>query len=243
VGELPLAGLKVVVTRPDPQSQGLVAGLEALGAVVASVPLVAIAPVDDPAALDAAAGALPIYDWVVFTSANGVRAFGERLSARERTPRVGVVGPPTAEAARELGVEPAFVGRGAAESLAEGLELTDGARVLLLQADLAGPELATALRQRGATVDALTAYRTVSRGPTHTGRASLDEADAIVLASGSAARSLAGTGWTGDALVACIGPKTASVAREVGLRVGLVADETSADGIIRALVEHFVEST
>lgn len=243
MGELPLAGLKVVVTRPDPQSQGLAAGLEALGAFVASVPLVAIAPVDDPAALDAAAGALPIYDWVVFTSANGVRAFGERLTARERTPRVGVVGPATAEAARELGVEPAFVGRGAAESLAERLELADGARVLLLQADLAGPELATALRERGATVDALTAYRTVSSGPTHTGRASLDEADAIVLASGSAARSLAGTGWTGDAVVACIGPKTASVAREVGLRVGLVADETSADGIIRALVEHFGEST
>ena len=243
MGDRPLAGLKVVVTRPDPQSQGLVAGLEALGAVVASVPLVAIAPVDDPAALDAAAGALPIYDWVVFTSANGVRAFGERLTARERPPRVGVVGPATADAARELGVEPAFVGRGAAESLAEGLELADGARVLLLQADLAGPELATALRERGAAADVLTAYRTVSREPSDTGRASLDEADAIVLASGSAARSLAGTGWAGDALVACIGPKTASVAREVGLRVGLVAGEASADGIIRALVEHFGEST
>jgi uroporphyrinogen-III synthase len=243
VGELPLSGLKVVVTRPATQSQGLAAGLEALGALVESVPLVEIAPVEDASALDAAGAALSGYDWIVFTSANGVRAFGERLTVPERPPRVAVVGPATAEAARELGVEPAFVGRGAAESLAEKLELANGARVLLPQADLAGPELAAALRERGAVVDAITAYRTLSREPSDDERRALADADVVVLASGSAARSLAGTGWAGDAHVACIGPKTASAAREVGLRVGLVADEASPEGIIRALVEHDGEST
>lgn len=231
------------MTRPEALSQGLVAGLEVLGAVATSIPLVGIAPVEDAAALDAAAAALSGYDWVVFTSANGVRGFGGRLTSGGSTPRVAVVGPATADAARELGVEPAFVGRGAAQSIAEGLELADGARVLLLQADLAGPDLATALRRRGAAVDAITAYRTLVREPSETERAALDAADAVVLASGSAARSLAATGWAGDALVVCIGPKTESVAGEVGLRVGLVAGETTADGIIRALVEHFGEST
>ncbi|HXG75811.1 MAG TPA: uroporphyrinogen-III synthase, partial [Gaiellaceae bacterium] len=64
---------------------------------------------------------------------------------------------------------------------------------------------------------------------------------AVVLASGSAARSLAAQGGAGDALVVCIGPRTAEAAAEVGLRVGLVADEATAEGIIRALVSHFAE--
>jgi len=64
-----------------------------------------------------------------------------------------------------------------------------------------------------------------------------------VLASGSAARSLASRGGAGEALVVCIGPKTAEAAREAGLPVGLVADEATVDGIIQALVAHFGESS
>jgi uroporphyrinogen-III synthase len=226
VADAPLSGIAVVVTRPEAQARTLALELEGLGARVARVPLVEIAEVEDEAALDAAGRALASYDWVVFTSANGV------------------LGPATANALRESGTEPTFVGAGAAESIAAGLDSPEGARVLLLQADIAGPELADALRERGALVDAVTAYRTVGRVPTEAERQALDEADAIVLASGSAARSLAALEPAGaGALIACIGPKTASAAREVGLRVDLVADETTADGMIRALVEHYGEST
>ena len=143
-----------------------------------------------------------------------------------------------------VGVEPAFVGDGAGEDIAAGLDQLDGARVLLLQADIAGPELASDLRERGASVDVVTAYRTVAREPTAAERATLGQADAIVLASGSAARSLAALEESGrQALLACIGPKTAQVAREVGLNVGVVAGEATSEGIIRALVEHYGEST
>ena len=246
MAERPLAGKRIVVTRPE--SRSLAEALERLGAEVSIVPLIEIRPVEDPRALDAAVENLRDYDWVVFTSVNGVAAVGERLSGIGHRARVAAVGPVTAEAVRALGVEPSFVAQRASEDIAAGLGQLDGARVLLPQADIADPRLADELRERGATVDAVVAYRTVQVEPALWGALPLRIADAIILASGSAVRSLASIavsldGLGDSTLLVCIGPKTASVAREVGLPVGLVADETTADGIIRALVGHFGEST
>ena len=246
MAERPLAGKRIVVTRPE--SRSLAEALERLGAEVSIVPLIEIRPVEDPRALDAAVEDLRDYDWVVFTSVNGVAAIGERLNLIGHRAQVAAVGPVTAEAVRALGVEPSFVAQRASEDIAAGLGQLDGARVLLPQADIADPRLAEELRGRGATVDAVVAYRTVQVEPALWGALPLRIADAIILASGSAVRSLASIaasfeGLGGSTLVVCIGPKTASVAREVGLPVGLVADETTADGIIRALVGHFGEST
>lgn len=246
MSELPLAGKRVVVTRPE--SKALADSLELLGAEVSIVPLIEIRPVEDPRELDAAVQKLSDYDWVVFTSVNGVAAVGERLGAIEAETRVAAVGPITAEAVRALEVEPSFVAARASEDIAEGLGSLDGKRVLLLHADIADARLADELRERGADVDSVVAYRTIQVEPTLWGVLPLRIADAIVLASGSAVRSLASIAGSpegiGDSTVlVCIGPKTAAVAREVGLPVGAVADETSADGIIRALVSHFGQST
>ena len=112
------------------------------------------------------------------------------------------------------------------------------------QADIAEPALAEELRDQGAEVDVVVAYRTVLVEPPMWGILPLRIADAVVLASGSACRSLAAAGGAGGgAMLVCIGPKTAKVAREVGLKIGLVADETTSDGIIRALVSHFGETS
>jgi len=242
---LPLAGRRIVVTRPE--ARPLAEALEGLGAEVSIVPLIEIRPVEDPRVLDAAAAELATYDWVVFTSVNGVAAVGERLSGIGET-RVAAVGPVTADAVRELGVEPAFVAARASEDIAAGLGSIEGARVLLPQAHIADPRLADELRESGATVDVVVAYRTIQVEPALWGMLPLRIAHAIVLASGSAVRSLSSISGSleglGDStLLVCIGPKTAAVAREVGLPVGLVADETTADGIIRALVSHFGESS
>jgi uroporphyrinogen-III synthase len=200
---------------------------------VTVLPLIAIEPLDDVGR--AAAGA---YDWVVFTSANAVAATRVPPGAR-----VATVGPATADAVRVQGVEPAFVPeRFAAEEIASGLEPLAGARVLLPQADIAEPALAEELRRRGATVEAVTAYRTVELERTGEELADLRAADAVVLASGSAALSLARQGGAGTALVVCIGPKTADAARAAGLEVGLVAREATAEGIIHALTSHFGEN-
>ena len=243
--EKPLTGRRIVVTRPE--SRPLGAALEALGAEVSIVPLIEIRPVEDPRALDAAVADLATYDWVVFTSVNGVAAVGERLTGVGEA-RVAAVGPVTAESVRDLGIEPSFVAARASEDIAAGLGPIDGARVLLPQADISDPRLADELRERGATVDTVVAYRTIQLEPTLWGVLPLRIAHAIVLASGSAVRSLASIAGSleglGDStILVCIGPKTAAVAREVGLPVGLVADETTADGIIRALVSHFGESS
>jgi len=233
VAERPLAGRRIAVTRPD--SRALVEALERLGAEVAVVPLIEIRPAES-LRVD-----ISSYDWIVLTSVNGVRAVADGLHGLGGRTHVAAVGPATAAAVRALGVEPAVVGTGATEALPDALGELAGKRALLPQADIASPELASALRARGAVVDGVVAYRTVPVEATREGREALGRADAVLLASGSAARSLVAQGGAGGALVVCIGPKTAAAAREVGLEVGLIAPETTSEGMIEALVTHFSE--
>ena len=241
MAEQPLDGRRIVVTRPE--AKPLADELERLGAEVTIVPLIEIRPAEDRRALEEAIRDMPRYDWIVLTSVNGVSAVSDGLVGLGGSARVAAVGPVTADAIRGHGVEPAFVAARASDDIAGGLGELDGRRVLLPQADIADPALAEELRGQGALVDVVVAYRTVHVEPPMWGILPLRIADAVVLASGSACRSLAAAGGAGGAaLLVCIGPKTAKVAREVGLHVGLVADETTADGIIRTLVSHFGEN-
>jgi hydroxymethylbilane synthase len=244
----PLQGRRIVVTRPHAQARALADELEQHGATAVLVPLVAIEPVEQSAALRDAVRNLAGYDWVVFTSANGVSALRDLAPDLEHV-RVAAVGPATAAAVRELGAEPEFVPeRFSAEDLASGIGSLDGTRVLLPQADIADPHLASSLRAGGAHVDVIAAYRAVAVEPSGGELAALAQGpDAIVLASGSAARSLAALAESSSAvretlarsLLVSIGPKTAEAVREAGLPEGIVADEATADGIIRALSSHF----
>ena len=248
-GDQPLVGRRIVLTRPRDQVGELAEALERLGATVLAMPLVDIEPIEDARSLDVALARLEAYRWLVFTSANGVAGLRKRLGekALPAATRVAAVGPATAEAVRTLGVEAAFVpDRFAAEEIAAGLGPLQGVRILLPQADIASPSLAVELRSRGALVDAVAAYRTVAIEPSLHDVSELQRGvDAIVIASGSAARSLAAP-RVGDlvlgATVVCIGPKTAEAAREVGLSVGLVADEATSEGIIDALTSQFLRS-
>lgn len=234
-----LSGRRVVVTRPRGTGRRLVSELERLGADVTEVPLVEIVPAEDEALDDALRRGA---DWVVVTSANAVRAAGDRLRRVERA-RFAAVGPATADALRELGIEPDLVPeRFAADALVEAIGDVAGLRVLLPQADIAGPELAEALRARGAAVEVVVAYRTVAVTPGEEGLAALRAADAVLLASGSAARSLAALGLPLEQTqLVCIGPATAEEAAASGLTVGSVADEATGAGMIRALVSIFGE--
>lgn len=157
----PLAGLRVVVTRAEHQADGLSAAFTAAGARVEALPLLAVHPPPDPRPLERAASELPLYDWVVFTSANAVEALmqfaGGRLPRRLRTAAVGNA---TAAALRSWEIEPVVVGGADAAALVEMLTPYVGRRrrVLVPQAADARSILADGLAEAGAEVAVVVAY-------------------------------------------------------------------------------------
>ncbi len=211
-----------------------------------------------PSRLDAAIAALAGYDWIVFTSANGVRAFEQRLSAlgldwsTRRRARIAAIGPATATSLEQYGVSadlvpPEYV----AEGLVEALGNVAGQRILLPRADIAREALARELELRGAQAHEIAAYRTVVRplDPALLSRVlDADRVDAITFTSSSTVRSLlealraAGRDPTRELagiVLACIGPITAQTLREAGLEPGLVAEVYTVAGLVTALVAHF----
>jgi uroporphyrinogen-III synthase len=173
----PLEGKRVLVTRPAGQAEELVEALRARGAEPILLPAIEIRPLDDPGELDRALERVAFYDWVIFTSANGVRAVWDRLAAldieealedaeegrRPGQPRVAAIGPGTAAALERRGVRPAYVPpEYVAEALADGLPDVEGAKILMLRADRARAILRERLEARGARVHDVAAYHTVS---------------------------------------------------------------------------------
>ena len=166
----PLLGRSVVVTRAREQASGLAAQLADLGAEVIQFPTIDIKPLEDYSGVDAAVRSLGAYDWLIFTSANGVKCFWERLEAQGLDARalyglrVAAIGPATAQAVRDHGIAPDFVPEAyIAESVAEGLIGLgmDGKKVLLPRAREAREVLPEELRKAGAQVDVLPVYETV----------------------------------------------------------------------------------
>ena len=257
---LPLQGRRIVVTRAGDQAGPLLARLQALGAAPLACAAIAIAPPASYAPLDAAIRAIAGYDWVIFTSVNGVAAVMARLAAAGLDPaalrdhRLAAIGPATAAALTDQGLRPAFVpDTYVAEAIVAGIGDMAGQRILLPRADIARAALGAGLRAGGALVDEVTAYRTVP-GPGLAAVAGLLQAgdvDALTFTSSSTVRyflqGLDNAGFPGDHLragparpaVVCIGPITAGTAREAGLPVDAVADEYTTDGLIAALVGLF----
>jgi uroporphyrinogen III methyltransferase/synthase len=201
--------MRIVVTRPEAQADELVRRLELLGHDVVRCPLIRIEPLGDE----------PIdpspYDWIVVTSPNGARELARRLLSPPA--HLAAIGPGTAEALREHGLEPQLVPR---VSTQEGLlaELPPG-RVLLAAAEGA---------RRLLPGDFLPLYRTVELVPD-----TPPEGDIAVLTSASAARAFARTGARMP--VVAIGPQTAAEAHVQGLELAAVAKSHDLDGLIDAV--------
>ena len=254
----PLVGRHIAITRPAGQAGEFAALLETAGARVSALPSIAIAPAADPAALDAALRELPSYDWIVLTSANGVRTVADRLAAlgigwAERgLARVAVIGPATAEALAARGVAADLVpGEYIAEAILDGMGNVAGQRVLLARADIARPALAEGLRLRGAEVVEVAAYRTVPVAVEADALRRLlaqDRPDAITFTSSStvegfcaglAAAGLEPSGALAEIALACIGPITAATLREHGLEPAVVAADYTSPGLRDALIAYF----
>ena len=249
----PLSGVRIAVTRPEPQAEELAAPLRELGAHVVSAPLIRIVPTWDTPRARSAVQRAADFDWIVFSSANGVDLFVE--AARKYGTWSGLhasvacVGPATAEVARRHGLQPAVVpeehsGAGLAGALIER-GLVDGRRILLARAAGGGEALPRLLEAAGASVTDIELYYSapdpeVARLLKE--RLNADSLDLVTFTSGSAVRYFVeSTGHPSRALVAVIGPVTAKTARDLGLGVAIEAKPHTTDGLVAAIRRHFEE--
>lgn len=209
--------LRAIVTRPREQAGPLAERLEQLGLEVVLCPLIELEPVG-PAEVDVTG-----YDWVVVTSPRGARELAERL--RGTLPQVAAIGPGTAAALREYGVEPTLVPRvSTQDGLVAELPAHPG-RVLFAGAEDARPYLAEAL-----SADTVVLYRTRALRP-----AEPPNGDFVVLASASAARAFAALGLEIPAV--SMGPETTREAEASGVQVVAEAETHDLDGLVAAVAK------
>jgi uroporphyrinogen III methyltransferase/synthase len=243
----PLVGRRIVVTRADDQADELCARLESVGAVPVRCPTIVIVPPDTFADMDSALTKLADYDWVVVTSANGVRYLVDRaealgLGATVGAARFAVVGARTGRAVEERGATVAFAPEErSGETLGRTLPDVSGRAVLLAQGAKAPPLLARALAERGARVTAVTAYRTQPVAPSGEFLEQLRKGtDALTFTSPSTVEGFVALGpeWrhlARRAVVVTIGPTTTAAALTMGLGVHAEARERSMDALVEAL--------
>jgi uroporphyrinogen III methyltransferase / synthase len=258
----PLFGKRIVVTRPREQAADLVEALEQLGATVVEAPTVRIVPPEDFTPLDEACASVGQFQWIVFTSVNGVDYFFERLHEGPTDARAlaGVrlcaIGPGTAERLERHGLKVDLMPTEyRAEAVIEALRATGdlaGQSFLLPRADIAREVLADELRKSGGLVTEVTAYRTVPVEPDREHdldiyRMLLDrKVDALTFTSASTVRNfvrLYGSEPVADLLqrvaIASIGPVTAEAAQQCGIKTTIMPAEYTIPGLVRAIVDHF----
>jgi len=248
-----LAGCRVLVTRAPDRARAWTEALEARGATVAAREIFVLASMAAEAAALEAVQSIEAYDWILVTSANGLRFFRETLARRgldvtDLTASFGVVGPQTASALRACGVEPGVVaGRADSSGLADALAEHVGARarVLLVRPEVSQPELAERLHAAGAAVDSIPFYR--NRPAPGVGDVANEltagSFDVAVFSSPSSFKHLIDAPGQAtpvippDVALVAIGETTAATIRARGLVVAAVAGQPTAEGIADAVAE------
>jgi uroporphyrinogen III methyltransferase/synthase len=259
----PLSGRRIVVTRSHEQAAELIDMLEERGAEAIPAHAIRIAPPEDPVPLEAACGQAGSYNWIVFTSGNGVDHFMTRLLAigdvrALHGVRLCAVGPSTGSRLQRYGLRVDLMpAEYRADAVVESLEASGslkGQRILLPRADIARERLAEELREAGAEVAEVVAYRTVpgasERGDHDIYRMLLDrQIDAVTFASASAVGNfvaMLGREQAADLLrttvVASIGPVTAEAAQQLGIATNVMPERYTIPDLVDALVEHFGEA-
>jgi len=208
--------------------------LSALGAHVVQVPMITVVDLD----VDTVDGPL---DWVVVTSRHGASRIGDLVGEPNGRPALAAVGTASARVLAEaMGRDVDLVpdpqtGDALADALVE--RVAPGARVLIALGDLAARTVVDALTAVGAEVEERVVYSTRRRRPGAEQLTAASGADAVLLASGSAATAWAEAGPIDAGAVIAIGPTTAEAARTAGLTVTAVAEEHSIEGLVAAVVD------
>ncbi|HSL54537.1 MAG TPA: uroporphyrinogen-III synthase, partial [Pyrinomonadaceae bacterium] len=259
----PLEGRTIIVTRAASQAADLTTMLEAYGANVIVCPTIEIRDPDNYERLDEALDHLYGYDWLIFTSTNGVDYFLKRLTDRGQQIadldeiKVCAIGQRTADKLHDAHVHVDLVpsqstAEGVFASLSEfagGDEHLRGLNILLPRAATGREVLPDALQKAGARIDVVTTYQTVV--PENIDRGKLaamltGSGDCIAFTSPSTIKNLAKLFDTHDLgktlpgmIVACIGSVTAEAAAEYGLRVDIVPQQTTTEGLAQAIAAYY----
>jgi len=258
----PLEGKRVVVTRALEQSQSLVDALREAGAEPVLLPLVAFAPPDNLAELDACLRNSARFDWVFFTSQNALRAVQQRCVALElslskilRDVKIAAVGPATAEAIAAAGLTVNFISRiHTGVALAEELSAaTQSKRVFLPRSDRANPDLIEVLNLHGWQVTPVVAYKNVSPISDSSdvlGSLLQGHADAILFFSASAVhhlRDLLGpqrfSDFSHQSIFVAIGPVTESALKAEGISRILQGTDSTISAAVAVLSEYFTKAS
>ncbi len=246
----PLSGKRIVVTRPLGQADAMRDTLQELGADVLVQPAIEISPPADWAPVDAALARLDQFDWLVFSSANGVRYFFDRLLAiggdlrRLGHVRLAAIGPGTAEELTDFRLRADLVpSQFRAEALAEALAATEGQRYLLIRASRGREVLAEQLRAAGREVEQVVTYCSSDVEQPIPEIADLlagGQIDWVTVTSSAIARSLAAL--FGDRLrrakLASISPVTSATLRELGFQPAVEAIDYTMPGLVSAIIQH-----
>ncbi|MBI2985742.1 MAG: uroporphyrinogen-III synthase [Deltaproteobacteria bacterium] len=254
----PLSGRRIVITRARSQASAFARALEGLGAEVVEFPTIEILPPTSYDPLDQSIREIHSYHWIIFTSVNGVAHFFARWQQLQRQLqdlkgiKVAAIGPETAKGLESVGLRADLVPQEfRAEAILGELKPDEvrGKRILLPRAAQARDVLPNTLRQWGAEVDVIEAYRTVA-AKGKAGR--LEELvrgngiDMITFTSSSTVSNFAAlfssenlTGLLSGVAVACIGPITQKTAEELAIRVDVVSQDYTIPGLTRTIAEYF----
>ncbi|MDX2498512.1 MAG: uroporphyrinogen-III C-methyltransferase [Desulfobacterales bacterium] len=254
----PLMGQCIVVTRAREQASDLVKRLSDLGAECLECPTIKVSPPQDVKPLDQAMENLSSYDWLIFTSVNGVNFFFERLFQKNKDVRAlkdihtAVIGPATEKRLFDFGLKSDIVPESyRAESVVKAFAGKDvtGRKILLPRAKEARPVLPLELKKMGAIVDEVTAYCTHAvKDNTDVLSARLKERsiDMITFTSSSTVKNFRALFPNEDlkdlmrgVTIASIGPVTADTARDLGFDVHIIAESYTIPGLCQAILTHF----
>jgi uroporphyrinogen III methyltransferase/synthase len=249
----PLFGKNVLITRARSQASRLAEKLEAYGARTLQVPAIDVVPVEDTTELDNAVRSLSQFDWITFTSANAVDGIWRRLTAAGLDARalssskIAAVGPATGRALEAIGLHPDLIPEmfdsDALLASFKALE-TQPKRVLFPRSSISRDSLITGLRDMGVEVEPVVAYETrmADESKEQAISAYKDGIDVTTFTSSSSVKNLVDL-LDGDvsavnlSTVACIGPITAETAKSNGIRIDVMAETQTIDGLVQVIVD------
>jgi uroporphyrinogen III methyltransferase/synthase len=256
----PLFGKKIVVTRAREQTSGFLAKLRTLGAECVEFPTIEITPPEEWGPLDKGIEELKNYNWILFTSVNGVKYFFNRLNQKGKDVRelgdikVGAIGPKTAEALRDMGIIPDMVPpEYRAEAVIEEFKQyeTEGLKILLPRASKAREILPDELRKMGASIDVVDAYKTIMpQGKTEDILKMLEagEINMVTFTSSSTVTNFVGMfgdnteqvkTWLKKVDLASIGPVTSETAKKLGLKITVEPADYTIKALTDAVKKHY----